>query len=401
MDSLLKSSARCRHYRYLLDIVKKKTIGIDDFVGLPFVDKRMVRENPDQFIIPDHVKSDLIAEYTSGSTGVPITCYRSRKEQLQLGMILNKLRRTFKSDIVYDRSVEFGAFANHITNNRHPNKETIIFSSYFTESRDLAFYRNKLKAFNPTFVQGFPSSLFALSKYILEGGEELVLPNLKFIEARSEIMTPKQKQMIENVFKLSVANHYGSKEFWTMAYSCSEGQMHIVNEAVHIEVVAETGKPVDEGEVGEIIVTGKVVYSMPLIRYRIGDLGIVVPGSCSCGSPNKRIMIIGRESSDITTARGKKNRSVLAPIWRIIHAEPNVVQAQIVQHSLRRFSILYMGNGPVANHVCSHVEHVFKALIGDPELVVEIDRVETIGVDQVSGKMKEFISHVKPEEIGS
>jgi phenylacetate-CoA ligase len=42
-----------------------------------------------------------------------------------------------------------------------------------------------------------------------------------------------------------------------------------------IEVVDKRGEPCRPGEEGEVIVTSLINYSMPFIRYRIGDLAVV------------------------------------------------------------------------------------------------------------------------------
>jgi phenylacetate-CoA ligase len=44
---------------------------------------------------------------------------------------------------------------------------------------------------------------------------------------------------------------------------------------VHVETVLPDGSPCAEGEMGEIIVTSLMNFAMPLIRYRIGDVGIL------------------------------------------------------------------------------------------------------------------------------
>ena len=56
----------------------------------------------------------------------------------------------------------------------------------------------------------------------------------------------------------------------------------ITNSAL-IEFVDEAGEYVSSGEQGEIVVTGFLNHVMPLIRYRIGDVGVPTDEKCACG----------------------------------------------------------------------------------------------------------------------
>jgi phenylacetate-coenzyme A ligase PaaK-like adenylate-forming protein len=51
----------------------------------------------------------------------------------------------------------------------------------------------------------------------------------------------------------------------------------------------QTGGPLPEGEVGEVVFTTLTRAAMPLIRYRTGDLSRWIPGNCPCGSVLKRL----------------------------------------------------------------------------------------------------------------
>jgi len=66
----------------------------------------------------------------------------------------------------------------------------------------------------------------------------------------------------------------------------------------------DTLKPVEEGEIGEIVVTTLKKEASPLIRYRTRDLTRMIKGPCRCGSPYPRHdRILGR-SDDMIIFRG-------------------------------------------------------------------------------------------------
>lgn len=91
---------------------------------------------------------------------------------------------------------------------------------------------------------------------------------------------------------------YGAVDAGPMGFQCPHcpGAVHHVNaDHVWLEILdPATGRPVADGEVGEIVVTNLNRRIMPLIRYRIGDLGRWVEGSCACGRTAPRFELLGR-----------------------------------------------------------------------------------------------------------
>ncbi|QGY41492.1 AMP-binding protein [Pseudodesulfovibrio cashew] len=93
-------------------------------------------------------------------------------------------------------------------------------------------------------------------------------------------------------FGCKVLRHWGMVETGLGgAVECSSGSgMHLREAELYLEIIEpETGRLLLDGEVGEIVVTTPLKLGMPLIRYRTGDMGRVLPGSCVCGSPMRRL----------------------------------------------------------------------------------------------------------------
>ena len=82
---------------------------------------------------------------------------------------------------------------------------------------------------------------------------------------------------------------YATADLGVIAYESEAKEGMIVNENYIVEVVRPgTETPVDEGEVGELVVTSfNKVY--PLIRFGTGDLTAIMEGSSPCGRTNVRI----------------------------------------------------------------------------------------------------------------
>ncbi|MBB1252803.1 phenylacetate--CoA ligase family protein [Streptomyces sp. OF3] len=73
------------------------------------------------------------------------------------------------------------------------------------------------------------------------------------------------------------------------------GTRHHVNDDYNlIEVVDEYGRPVPEGQTGELLITSMQKFEGPLLRYRIGDTGRVFTHDCACGVSGKVLEYQGR-----------------------------------------------------------------------------------------------------------
>jgi phenylacetate-CoA ligase len=78
---------------------------------------------------------------------------------------------------------------------------------------------------------------------------------------------------------------YVTNEFGVIAWSCPlrRDLLHVNDDALLVEVVGPDGSPVPVGAQGELVVTGLGLTSMPLIRYRMGDIAAGIAGPCECG----------------------------------------------------------------------------------------------------------------------
>ncbi|WP_159587402.1 phenylacetate--CoA ligase family protein [Chelativorans xinjiangense] len=87
---------------------------------------------------------------------------------------------------------------------------------------------------------------------------------------------------------------YATAEFGVIAYEAADTEENplpgmVVNENLIVEIVRPgSGEPVEDGEVGEVVVTS-FNPAYPLVRLGTGDLSAVLPGVSPCGRTNMRI----------------------------------------------------------------------------------------------------------------
>lgn len=124
----------------------------------------------------------------------------------------------------------------------------------------------------------------------------------------SERWSDKMRDSIRQGLGIELYDIYGLTEIYGpgIGISCQhECGMHYWDDYIYIEIIDPvTGKPVPDGEEGEIVITTLVKEGAPLIRFRTHDISRIIPGKCACGSKYPRIDIIKGRSDDMFKVHG-------------------------------------------------------------------------------------------------
>jgi len=110
------------------------------------------------------------------------------------------------------------------------------------------------------------------------------------------------RKMVEEKYGIATGDIYATADVGLIAFECSaKSGMHIA-EGVILEMISyETGKQVEPGEVGEIVVT-PIDETYPLIRFGTGDLAGFIDEPCPCGRTSYRITrLLGRVGDAVRT----------------------------------------------------------------------------------------------------
>ncbi|MBN2462706.1 MAG: phenylacetate--CoA ligase family protein [Dehalococcoidia bacterium] len=110
------------------------------------------------------------------------------------------------------------------------------------------------------------------------------------------------RKTVEEKYGIATGDMYGTADVGLIAFECNaKSGMHIA-EGVILEMISyETGKPVESGEVGEIVVT-PIDETYPLIRFGTGDIASWIDEPCTCGRTSPRITrLLGRVGDAVRT----------------------------------------------------------------------------------------------------
>ena len=154
----------------------------------------------------------------------------------------------------------------------------------------------------------------ATSSYALLLSEEITKRGLKDKIALkkgvigSERWSDKMRKSIQDGLGIELYDIYGLTEIYGpgIGINCQkEKYIHYWDDYLFIEIInPETGKPVADGEEGEIVITTLVKEGAPLLRFRTHDLSRIIPEKCSCGSCYPRLDIIKGRSDDMFKVHG-------------------------------------------------------------------------------------------------
>jgi phenylacetate-CoA ligase len=132
-------------------------------------------------------------------------------------------------------------------------------------------------------LEGFPSILHDLA--LVLGPARPGRPRARVVFTTGEALTTEVRARIAAAFGAPVLDQYGQDEKVGFILECRAGTYHHVVEYGMLEVVDDAGRPLPPGVEGHLLWTGLVNRAMPLVRYRIGDLGMRIEGGevCPCG----------------------------------------------------------------------------------------------------------------------
>jgi phenylacetate-CoA ligase len=200
-------------------------------------------------------------------------------------------------------------------------------------------YLRRLNRRPPSKLLGFAGATYQLARRAEAAGTRVVPPRVLMVSA--EPLSREMRETIERVFGAPVVNRYGSVETGGVACECLHRRgLHVSALTHHVEVVRSDGSSCLPGEIGELAITVLSNYSMPLIRYRIGDLAAVPDDdrSCACGRPFPRISrVVGRALDFFVRRDGVWVHGV--NVKRFYHRVPWIEQFQVIQVAIDRIVV--------------------------------------------------------------
>jgi phenylacetate-CoA ligase len=407
------------HVPYYRDAFDKAGIhpeeiqAIEDLQQLPLLEKDHVRRKLYFHLFADnHRKRDMLRITTSGSTGEPFTTYGDRYQlEMRFATTLRALEwtgwrfgdrqaRLWHQTLGMSRSQVFRERTDAWFMRR------LFVPAFEIAPGTIEQYVDRIRRFNPVLVDGYAESLNFLATYVREGGKPGFSPQAMMSSAQS--LPDNVRDLIEEAFQTRVFDKYGSREFSGIAYSCEASRDHHVMDESYVVELLTDGRPTEPGEIGEILVTDLNNFSVPLIRYRIGDLAVAVDQSepCGCGRHFARVgRIEGRTQAIVHCADGTWLPGTFFAHFFKEH-EYAVRLFQVHQETPGEFTLKIVKNRQFTDAALREILDELRTYTGeqtkiDVELVDEIPLVRTGKRSPVVSTVGQDFQEVSARKVGS
>lgn len=392
VQQLLARAVAAPYYRAVLRDVGIKdpgTIKLHELEALPFLDRQVIaRHGLEAFLTVG--RSGLVSATTSGSTGTPGLFLRSRLEEAEFPARKLRVYAAFGCS-AFATLVSVGApngsdRPGPIALLRRLGVLPRIERLAATSPPDLVLER--VRALAPAILTGYAGAIEGLAEHVLATGTLIKPPRAVFCTAME--VTDHCLAVAEQAFRAPVVDVYVTNEFGVIAWSCpvQRDLLHVNDDAFVVEVVGPDGRPVPPGTQGELVVTSLGLTSMPLIRYRTGDLAARVPELCACG----------RGLGLLTRVQGRTAHAIRRPDGGLIitplitnllgraQAYEWVRQFQVREQPGRQLRVLLATRRPPSDAQRSALADVLQSGVGsDFQIILEL-------VDQIplapSGKLQ-------------
>ncbi len=268
---------------------------------------------------------------------------------------------------------------------------SLMLNAGHLDEATLSDHAKRLHSFRPVLIRAFPNPLSILARYLRDTQCPPIRP--RGIITVGEPLLESHRELFEDVFASPVFNCYVSRECGNIACECEvHSGLHVNAESLIVEFVRD-GMPVNPGEPGQILVTDLENYGMPFIRYQIGDLGVPLNGSCTCGRVLPLMaMNAGRVSDFVISPHDGSYVSGATLCHYLIAEGPQVGQVQIIQDAPNNLTIKIAQNGRDIQPDTAHFDLVIGRIFAN-KMQVRYEWVETIPRER-SGKYRFCISHV-------
>ena len=158
-----------------------------------------------------------------------------------------------------------------------------------------------------TAFSGMPSFLMTIIKRAEELGYDFKRDfRLKKAWFTGEMLPASLRRTFEEEYGIDTYQCYSVTELGgCVAYECQEKKgMHFMDEYLIEIVEPDTGKRVEEGQIGELVATPLHNPTWGLIRFGTGDMTSFTRETCPCGRTSFRITGIVGRSEDAVKVRG-------------------------------------------------------------------------------------------------
>jgi phenylacetate-CoA ligase len=257
----------------------------------------------------------------------------------------------------------------------------------------------KFKKYEFDYINGYTSSLVTFANYLINNKIILkdICPTLKICFPTSEMCSSIDRSIIEKGFGVKVANEYGCAEMDILAFEDENFDWIISNENVFFEIVDDSGKVLEPGNSGRILITSLYNKAIPLIRYELGDTGVIKKSK-------------NGYNNILDSLNGRTNEYAILPSGRIVPAltfyyitktliqeDFKIKEFIIKQLSSRSFHFEYVSELELSHNAIVKIRNAMDEYL-EPGLESTFEKKDKIE-RSASGKLKQFYNLTNVQDV--
>ncbi len=316
--------------------------------AFPFVDKKAIQQDFDRYL-PRELAGIPHWECTTGGTsGNQLRFYLDdtspAAEMAFIHRMWARVGYTSRCRRATFRGASFSGLDENVYWKPNPIHRELLFSPFHMGEKTLAAYVAELVRFKPEYLHGYPSAIQLLADHVLRNNVSLEGLRLKAVLLASEGPVPGQREGLERAFKCRVFSWYGHSERVILGGECEATSVyHQFPDYGVLEIVDETGRALeDDGARGELVGTGLLNRSLPLVRYRTEDRATWRHHRCACGRSFDRFdqvegrwlqeYVIGRNGAKISPSALNLHGTMLDNVLRYQYYQnqPGIMEVRLV-----------------------------------------------------------------------
>jgi phenylacetate-CoA ligase len=282
----------------------------DELTVLPPLTKEIIAQEGQRLLSIDASQRGVFKNRTSGSTGSPLLFYQDQnyRDHQRVSAWMSDMAAGWRMG---DRVARIWGAPQDINKSMKSRANKLInwllnqqfFNSHQMTDDMMLRYHKELSRVKPDMIVAYSSSAYLLSLFLRSKNLQADYPTKAMITS-AEVLHDYMREAIEPAFNTKVFDRYASRDAGVIGYECEQHNgLHVNMQNLYLECV-------NHGQVeqpGFALITLLENYSMPFIRYQIGDMLVMNGTSCSCGRGAPLIdKVSGRTQDFISLRSGKK-----------------------------------------------------------------------------------------------
>lgn len=338
---------------------------------LPVLTKEIIRSRFDDLKSDDLPQRKWIYNTSGGSTGEPVRFIQDNDYLAKTGAIKMFFSNLAGCDVGERQVFLWGSERDIVEGSEHLRarmfnwlNNTVYVNAFRMTEAEMREFIELINRRRPRLIVAYTEPIYEMAS--LAEREQLEVAPQSAIITSAGMLYPFMREKIERVFQCRVYNRYGSREVGDIACERDgiEG-LWVAPWGNYIEIVDGQGRRVPDGEEGDILVTNLSNYAMPLIRYRIGDRGVLAPVGQPAGRPYGQVLqsLLGRNVDCFKTSSGTLVYS--GYFMTLLFFKDWVEKYQVVQKDLKHILYKVVPAGKPSQADLDEITENTRILFGD------------------------------------